>query len=535
MDPRQMTFTADETLSLLTEKAKTAGDRFVVKVSRRGGINGLLEHIATLGDATLEQVANPETWLPNLCGGGEFSLRVSHADSMSQAVGGFLTYKFPGDRVNTPRISQVGGPGWVGPGIVMFPSKNGGVPEPAPQPQPQVGVTMSQGYGAPPQPGYPGVPVYPAFDPALEAKREALMRQERELAEAKAKADRQLQDREFEVREKEREGKLKAEFTAQLASVKENNRGPEALIGAVAPIVATVMQSMQQSRIEMMKMQEEQSRRNEESARRQTEMMMEMQKQTQTLMMKMMENKGPDPMVTAMLEIQKASSQGNAEMMTRMVDAMGTVSKTSIGMVEVLADLQLGGAPEHPMLAAVKEGVKAMATLSKGAENGARKVAQQKQPSLPQRGVQQPAPQQAAPPRKAEPVYEVPNAPPPNVPPATETQGFAGIEPSTRIALVEGQVVETLKNLIQSKHEPIEDVAQFFLDAAQGSPEMRAALAKVDNNVEQLVAEHLGLWVMADDSNREYVGRLWEALKTLAPDAFSDEPADEDEEVSEEA
>lgn len=540
-----MTYTHEETISLLNEKAKQgSGDKFVVKVNRRGGMSGLPEHIATLTEASVEHIANPEMWLPMLCGGGEFTLRVSHMDSPSAPVGGFLTFKFPGERFNAPRTQVVGSSTWAGPAVLMFPARTAsGLPDGGPSPAPGVPAppTFTSGYGMPPPQVQtpPAQPVY-AFDPAMEAKREQLARQERELVEAKSKAEREAALRESELKQKEREAALRHDFDAKLKETKETSTKPAELLAAAAPIVTALMTMMQQSRSDMLRMQEESAKRAEENSRRNTEMMMEMQKQTQALMLQMMQNKGPDPMVTAMLEIQKASASGNAEMMTRMVDAMGTVSKTSIGMVEVLADIQLGGAPEHPMLAAVKEGVKAMAQLSKGAESGARTAAKQSAKQLPPPGQKVPtAPAQAQ--TQAQngaqapqaPVFEAPNAPTPNMPPA-----FDGLPPAQhrRFQPVDGHVIEELKAMIEARHEPVEEIAQFFIDALQSTKELPAALAAHDGSIEALVAEHLGLWVMAAEENRTYIVKLGDAIAALAPPGMMDEEAgDDSEEESEEA
>lgn len=544
-----MTYTHEETIALLNEKAKQgSGDKFMVKVNRRGGMSGLPEHIATLTEATVEHIANPEVWLPMLCGGGEFSLRVSHMDAPSAPVGGYLTFKFPGERFNSPRTQVVGTSTWVGPALLMFPARtSSGLPDGGPSPAPGVPAppTFTSGYGIPPpQMGQSQVaaPSY-VFDPGMEAKREQLARQERELVEAKSKAEREAALRESELKQKERETALRHDFDAKLKEAKETTTKPAEMLAAAAPIVTALMTMMQQSRSDMLRMQEEAARRAEENSRRNTEMMLEMQKQTQALMMKMMENKGPDPMVTAMLEIQKASSTGNAEMMTRMVDAMGTVSKTSIGMVEVLADIQLGGAPEHPMLAAVKEGVKAMAQLSRGAESGARTAAKQSAKQLPPPGQRQQvsAPAQSTPKETngvhtqapQAPVFEAPNAPTPNMPPA-----FDGLPPAQhrRFQPVEGHVIEELKAMIQARHEPVEEIAQFFIDALQSTKELPAALAAHDGSIEALVAEHLGLWVMAAEENRTYIVKLGDAIAALAPPGMMDEEAgDDSEEESEEA
>lgn len=546
MDPIRSS--AEETIAKLLERAKVSGDRFVVKVSRRRGMAGLLEHIATLVEATVEHVANPETWLPLMCGGGDYGLRVSHMDDVSTAIGSVLTFKFQGLALDTPNVRVVGGKGWTGPGQCIFPAMTeSGLPNGSTT---GATVTIGAGYGVPGQGvqgGVPGVPSFPAqawpWDERLERERERVARETRELSERQAKVDRQMAEREFEVREKEREAKLKDELTAKqreleakISAQSQSQTKLTDVMTALAPVLGAFLQSQQQARLEMMKMQDE-------SARRQTEMMQAMMSQQQTMMLKLTENKGGvDPTMAAMLEMMRTNASGGAEMMTRIVDAMGTVSKTSVGMIEAIADLQLGGQPEHPILLAVREGVKAMAALSKGAETGARKSVQS-QAKLPAQAqshgtngahaqVQQAAP--AA-------VLARPNAPAPNMPPASELSGQQAFDgyaagQAGRLVPVEGEIITLLKALIESRHEPVEEVAQFFVDSLR-TQEMQTELAAHNGDVNSLIAQHLGLWAMAEEQNRVYLGKLGAAVDKLgaALGLVEDEGEPDSEEEADEA
>lgn len=520
-----VTYSPDETIRLLAERAKTGTDRFVVKVSRRRGMAGLLEHIATLTEATVNHIANPETWLPLLCGGGDYGLLVSHMDEVSARLGGVLTYKFQGAPLERVNLQALQRNDWNGPGQIIFPAATeSGLPNGSAGATAQ-GPGVSSGYGMPPHlapPGgnpaavhpFAGTPFGPPlYDERTERERERLAREARELAESKAKSERLLAEREFEVREKEREAKLKEEVTARqreleakLVQQQQGQAGLKEVVAAIAPIAAALIQSSQQARLDQMRMQEE-------SSRRFMEMMTAQQAQMQAIMLKMTESKGMDPSVTAMLEMMKTNSSGSAEMMTRIVDAMGTVSKTSVGMIEAIAELNLGGPSEHPLLGAVREGIRAMATLSQGATAGARKAvqAQTQPPQLP--GSTQPkqqAPQQAKPTNGAtgaQVVHEAPH-PPPNHPPASEAPAaFGEAEPGKLEAPVEGKVIERLKELIVAHHDPAQ-VAEFFIVALMTTKEMQEALTKHNGDFGGLIGEHLGLWAMTDDANREYLAKL---------------------------
>lgn len=593
-------FSPEETIRLLAERAKTSSDKFVVKVSRRRGMAGLLEHIATLTDASVAHVANPETWLPVLCGGGDYGLQVAHMDDVSMRLGGVLPFKFPGQPYETVQVRALQSNAWNGPGTIIFPAAtesglpngyagatisgigqgamSGGQPQNQFQAQ-NSGPSFQSGYGLPPSsqpaPVIPGAYQMPEtgrmsewerlsrlewernqreMKDAAERERARLERESKELAERQAKLDRALAEREFELREKEREAKLKEEVTARqreleakLVSQNANQSNTKELIAAIAPIVLTFIQQSQQQRIEAMRMQEE-------SQRRFAEMMQAQSQQMQVLMLKAAEPKGMDPSTQMMLEMMRANSTGSAEMMTRIVDAMGTVSQTSVGMIEAIAELQIGqqGPSEHPLLAAVREGVRAMATLSQGAQSGARKVvqAQTQSPQLPARNPapapqapQQARPQNMPPPPAPAPqakptngatgpqvVHAVPNAPPPNMAPVSETgqQAFAGYEPGN-MTPVEGNVVARLKELIMAHHEPVEAVAQFFADSLK-TDEMKAALGKYEGDLNGLVMEELGAWAMSDEKNAAYLMKLGSAIEKLGKELglFAEEEGGEE-------
>ena len=68
----------EETFNLLREKAAKDGDGFTLKVWRRPFQGGVPELAATLSGASVEHFGSPELWLPQLCGGGNFSLQGYH-------------------------------------------------------------------------------------------------------------------------------------------------------------------------------------------------------------------------------------------------------------------------------------------------------------------------------------------------------------------------------------------------------------------------------------------------------------------------
>lgn len=476
-----ITPTADETVAAIVEKAKVSGDRFIIKVLRRKGFSGLLEHIATLGDATVQHAAAPETWLPQLCGGGEYGLSAYHHEAPTQRVGNILHLSLRGQSLEVSG-KAVRARTWEGPPTLIFP---------------QVGeefVTPSSLLGGLPPPPTGGTP---AATPGTQANSDVLsyvrsleerlrldaLSREKEMAEREARLRREIDAREEQLRREQLEAKLRTEFDARqrdletrLAAHGSKEDGNVKLLAVLAPVIAEFLKQQHEMRVMS-------SRQSQEAAQQQLVMLKELTSKPQ----------GMTPEMTILVETLRSQASGGgvggvyADMMTRMVDAMGAVSKTSVSMIEAIADLQLGSAPqEHPVLAAVKEGIKAMSALSSGAEKGARSVVQQARHPHPT------------------------SLPPPPVPraPQGQPQAFAGYQPP---AVQDIDSVTKLKMLIQDKHEPVAEVAVFFFDAIQ-TPEMQQELKAVDQDIQKLVAKHLGAWVLVPE-NSEYLNRLGEALQ----------------------
>jgi hypothetical protein len=128
-------------------------------------------------------------------------------------------------------------------------------------------------------------------------------------------------------------------------------------------------------------------------------------------------------------------------------------------------------------------------------------------------------------------VHEAPH-PPPNHPPASEVAGpsaFDGLPEQIGDAgpPVDGQVIERLKVLITTHHDPVE-TAKFVINSLKTN-EMKAALTKHKGDINGIVAEHLGLWAMADEANREYLGRLGQEVERIGVELGVFAPDDEDE------
>lgn len=519
----------EETLALLTEKAKVGGDAFTVKVNRKQGFGALYQTVAVLSGASLVHLGQPEMWLGPLCGGGDFQLAIFHVDDPATRVGGFLFTNIKAQPTEV-RPEVVTMPGWSGPPEIVFPKP--GVANVFAQPQSQTmqqGPTLTTGNMPPPQQvnawGQPiAMPVQVTGDAYYEQRRredEQRREDERKREEAHQRRLAELRAQEDEIKRKaeaaairaeamERENKLRAEMAERDARAREdaakaanNASSTKDLVLGLAPLVMQFIQSGREQNAAMLT----EMRRSQEQAAARFEALVEKLTAGQS---------GLRPEMTAMLEMMKASSASNAEMMGRMVEATGMVAQMSTGMIETIADLNLGGQPPgHPVLEAVKEGVRALSTLNAGANAGAKKMVQQaaKGPQLPAdtAATAQKPPAAPQPPMQTQ---VTPNMP----------QAFDGAPPVNP--------VDKLEAMIRAHHEPVEEVAKFFFDSLN-TPEMKQALTAVNGDPFALIGERLGaVWAM-DDSNQAYLQKLGAAVDEMGArlGLFEQEPSEEQSEA----
>lgn len=529
MAEKQM-YTPEETISLLNGRAKeSGGDNFRIKVFRRRGMSGLLEHIATMTDAQVVHVANPEMWIPRLCGGGNYVLSVFPSDNPTTALGGHIPYSYQGEaRDVVPR--SVREPGWQGPAGIVFPEEREQVGPSVVSVSPGVpGSVPSHVSAANVRAGLdaPGAPLS-SYSSGPDTW--SLVQRERELADRERKLLEEIGRREAAVREE----RLRAENDAKLREVEtrlmrsqpaQSGGGINEILTALAPVIGQMIQGQNEMRMQMMKLQ----------ADSQAQMQMFM-KEVVTA------RQGLDPTTATLIEVLKtqANKPAGQEILTQALDAMGGVTRTYAEMLNTVADLNLGGAPqEHPVLAALKEITTGFKALSKGTRQAARSA-------LPA-----PAPEPMYPPMPPtfaeQAIARPPVAPPP--PPymqpgpvqAPQGQGFAGYPPpATQVGPPQGappQVAEMpallrLESAIRQRMHPTQ-VATFFVQSVE-DPSIQAALAAVGGNIEALIEQRLGEWAMSDPANMTYlqalgaeVMRIGTAAGMIEPDAEDD--VDEDE------
>jgi hypothetical protein len=258
------------------------------------------------------------------------------------------------------------------------------------------------------------------------------------------------------------------------------------------------------------------------------------------------------PEILTILEVNKAQSAAQAEMMNHVFTAMKGVSAMSVQMIETVADLQLGQQPEgSPVIDAVREAVKGFAEMQRGVGNSGRKIAQQTQ--LPARA---PVPvpvttyQQAARAPAAAPIRPAPQngaaapqvivqatpQPQPNHPPAFDgapSPGAVEIDTDKPQQLPpDVNALDVLEHLIRKRTQPVEAVAKFFVESAN-RPEVIEGLRQFDGEINALIGERLGDWLVAESVNRDYLSELGKHVDRLGEEAGIFEPLDASEDDGE--
>ena len=562
-------------IALATEKGDGA---FTIRIIARRGSSVVPTALVMFHQGTIAQLANIESWLARIVGGGEYTVAVNHASDLGKRH--TFSMSLAGQPFPQVMLSAVQAPDWSGPTDVANAAP--AQPESMPTTPSPFNPTFAQ-------PGYPALRPQPMQQPqpfaqqvmpagaqafqAMPADAGAqLLTVQREAALAKGELDRrqaEMDKREIEDRMRreahDRETKLRSEMAAQMESVKalftsqqkpvEAKTDPLAAIAALAAAFAPIANAMIVSSNDMKRLQIEMGQKQAElaasTARDIAAAQAKAAESNTAMMLKLMEKPGQSPELMMMLDLQKSHAEGNSAMMGQIVNAMGTVSKMSIGMIETIADLT--APPEgSPVADAIKDTVKALGTLMNGADKGARAAVNQQtpakpgvpaKPALPPGAPAQQGPtqeqiaaaqqraaivnqqaqqqqeahaaaiaQQAQVPTPPANVVQfpqpVPAAPAPAPVPEIEMpDGFAGIETKS--------TVDELENLIRTHHEPVEAVAQYLLDNLK-DPAMRGALAKHQGDPNSLLAEKFGLIWLSDTNNQAYVERLSIALEDMA-------------------
>ncbi len=489
------------TIALLNQRSEQSGNNFRVKVYRKRSSAALPEHVATLDGAEVRHIANPETWLPKLCGGGNYFFMVFHAADTTTSIGGHLPCMFQGAPFDVLRLDVVRGPNWEGPLELIFPPKEDPSDRPthismAPVPQMPGAATVTSGMPTPAQPHSP------AIDAALQqfqAMQAQFAQRERELIDRERRMERENDRREAEARWKEMEAKASAREAQLQVQIQAQAAKPEAsLLKDIAPVLVPVIQQIIQGQNEMRAamMKADESRAQ----------------QQQALFQAMLQKPAIDPIVEKLVSrveglSEKFHSQNQTPQHQVMAEMVATVSKATMQMVKMATEVSLGPVKpsEPPVLMAIREGVKAVQALATGMQMKAPQQVQQ--PQLPAQAPQVPSHLG-------------------QVPIQTHSRPVqAAVEPEQMT------IVDEIERDIRMRGNPT-DIASKLINGL-GDPQMQAELAKYGNSPHELFAARLGGWVQSDPANAIYSANLLKEIQRLGNEAGVFEP-DEDEEGGEE-
>lgn len=516
----------EETLALINVKAKELGDNFQLKVLRKRFAGGLPELVANLADASVAHIINPETWLPRLAGGGPiFVMQVYHAADPNFQVGAPLQVNVPTDG-QPPKVPSeidiraVKAGNWKGPATLLFPTaeeaKRGeanfsgySVPSSLPPAAPVIGshaANLVPVAGMTPQPG-----AISAENAALlhriQQEREQLERTRAELAEEKHRNELNELRRESDQRMKDFESRITAVTTRPAEPKTDLAQMIATLAASLTPLLVEVFKGQDQMKMAMLKSQEQ------------------TQAQTQMILLKMLDKPKDDSSermfdkFERIMEKSQATQVPQTTMLHSMMEAMSTITNSTLDLAERAADLNMGGGrpDDHPALKAIKEGVKAVGSLMQGYQGFLPPQAGAGQLGIPGTPPPQLAPAHA--PQPGAPVVQ-PAAAAPTVAPPPGQQRVPG-----------NTTLEQLENAIKMKL-PVDDVARAYVQAiATKDASVLEALDKSGGDPAQMVTDRLGAHIMQNPDLVPYLNALSEAVNKYGEKAGifeSSQPQEED-------
>ncbi len=484
--PQQQIFKEEETLNLIREKAKEV-DNFNIKIYRVKHISLPAEVIASFSGAVLQNLVDPQLWLPQVAGGGKYRIQAYHQSDLAKPVGGFLSFLLDSE----PRevdISAATRPGWQGPAELTYPLK-------------EVRSAPDEGYlgtpiRPPPGPGSGnsatgGTPVWGRSpgggsvrrvdyenDPDWERTPRGLTvleMERRKLEEEKLSAERDRTRERLEAQAKAHEADLRAlraEMTAKIDSVR--NTGPDPMAGLIT----------------MMMTQAAEDRRAAE-ARASAERLAQQAAQQASdarfaLMIEKMNDKpkeNPLEMVAKVAEIlhKGNSNEASMKMMHNMAEMHGVQMETAMNFIEHAANLQMGGQSEEPgWVKALDSAVKTIGSIAKG-------VTLKKPMQL---AAPQPPPPQQLPPEAPQPPRRGP--PPPKLEQFIEAIKRGG----GPTALPVQQIAEALKKEIMD-------------------PSIQEAFHEAGMDFEKVIQKHLSNWANEKVEHAAYLQALIAEVKRV--------------------
>jgi len=498
-------------ITAIADVAKQTGQNcFKIRISQRAPGSPYPRVVAAFDDATVEQIAHPEGWLGRVGGGGTYLFTVFHPVEQAKTIGGPIIIQVGGAAKTesvTPDITNE--LDWTGPKTMSFPTA-------APQPQRRTALsylsipssTPGDGGGSTPRNGDqrnlngdPTVPGFypPAFDPRLAAMQAQLEQDRAALQRDREEAQRQRHLAEMAAERQRNEldlAKLRTEIAAAAASKPSGSD--------------TVLQLI----VEMNKQSQEAQRRSDERfATIMAQMnqgiaaqMAGVQETNKILMQKALEKPTIDPLMEKLLAKDSDSAAATARVVAQMAEASGAMMNMMVGAIHAVAEINNPPDSEPVWLKAMKEGLKAYATMQQPPQ----------MPQIPRMPLSAPPQQQIG-------------APPPKQRAAAPSQANGA---APHFGDADGSQLNAFTQIVKAIRERrnVIEIATFFLDNADTDASIQTALQAANMNPLEAFEPYLRDWAQ-DPQNQQYIFTLMKEVERIynarqAQAQGDDEPSD---------
>jgi hypothetical protein len=484
-----MAFDTAGEMERLKAVADEKGDDFIIQVFRQDTMTSAQQdRAATFGSATVAHFATPETWIPEILGGGYYRLAALHATDTSKVIAMISGISIQAPRKNPPNFAAVDRDDWQGPKVLKYPKRESQQAAAAIGPfvgSPGAGTAPQVGSGARDQSpgGGSGASSIEAQLALINFQRQHDAEALRLTLEAQAKA----QERQFSA------------FMEMVKAISSKPAAPppppdKPLIDQIVPLVAAftplVTVIMGQRKDDAKAALEREAKREERAALDRAESM---------------------KMLLSMNEKASAASGDLLKVVSPMVDAVAQMGRTVLQNVTMLREIQ-GEPPEEEGLTGVlKEGIRALGpalgdwlAAKEAAKAGATPAPQpprQLPPGQPpQNGATAP---QAPAPEAGDPDDPTDEAAPPDFATVPAADLLNGIETAVR------------------EHIGTDELAGAYLDSLTKNAGVRDAVNAAGGTL-PFFQKRLGPWIMDPKPGKDgvlnstYLRSLVGALKTAA-------------------
>jgi hypothetical protein len=502
----------EETLKAVQMLAASKGDSFRVRISRKKTVASVPDPVAAFDGVTSDHLITPETWMPDVAGGGYFLLTVYHESDGVSSVGAPISLTVPGEPRDVDPITLqalVISKNWRGPKSLLSPKP---IKTLSPTPAWPTGLSVPSpgGSGTVPRNTDPTTP--PGGGPShADPYLLDVARRERELALREKQLEIDAIRREAEARVKAAEDRAAAEATRandrmdrleQRMLEKPHSDDVGTALARAAESVGKMLIEFKQADREQARIKadadvriaEAQAKANADvlAARaRADEAAAAAQRELVTAMLK----RPPiDPALLPLL----TRDDGAAAAMKNVVEATGSMSSMLINAVSAMADMRQGqeGEGGSEVIAAVRDGIRALVTMTRKTNSSfqGRQPAQQIPPAQRPHRVppaKQPAPNGA-------------NGSNGSTTP-TPTSPNVAAQPAQPVQASEPVAIDRIVNAIKAKTVPPKALAFEIFRLLAEDEQFAGLLASMDFNPGVLFRTYLSDWMEADAANRRYV------------------------------